>query len=78
MTDCSPLSEMGPRKSRLLCLIVPVPQTDTGGLRANLGRVAGETPLRNSANWPRNFGRRGAHPVQAGMGRRKLAVGTVY
>src|SRR3982750_563892 len=37
----------------------PVPETDTGGQVENT-EATGELWLRNSANCPRNFGRRGA------------------
>src|SRR6185437_2614909 len=39
-----------------------VPQTDTGGLGVTLPRCSGDPLLRNSAKWPRTFGRRGAPP----------------
>ena len=39
---------------------VPVLQTDTGRQGAKHQRVASQPQSRNSAKWPRNFGRRGA------------------
>jgi hypothetical protein len=45
----------------------PVPHTDTGGQGAQPSRWTSDPPLRNSANWPRNFGRRGA-PLACGEG----------
>src|ERR687886_1370984 len=41
----------------------PVPQTDTGGQVENT-EATGELWLRNSANCPRNLGRRGAGDVK--------------
>ena len=61
----------------------PVPETDTGG-QVEHTEATGELWLRNSANCPRNFGRRGAGPVTgpcvrvAGYGRRDQGEATVY
>jgi hypothetical protein len=60
----------------------PVPQTDTGGQVENT-KATGELWLRNSANYPRNFGRRGAGDVKAlaagaSYGRRDQGEATVY
>ena len=46
-------------------------------------RRSGELPLRNSTNWPRNFGRRGAPTgeglaPEAGWSHSKVAQATVY
>src|ERR1700687_2893952 len=46
------------QEKSLIKIEVPVPQTDTGRL-AEHAKARGESLLRNSANYPRNFGRRG-------------------
>ena len=60
----------------------PVPETDTGGQVENT-EATGELWLRNSANCPRNLGRRGAGRVKpfaggAWYGRREQGEATVY
>jgi hypothetical protein len=45
----------------------PVPETDTGG-QVEHTEATGELWLRNSANCPRNFGRRGAGRVESPCG----------
>ncbi len=73
---------MLPRKASSDVLQRPVPETDTGGQVENT-EATGELWLRNSANCPRNLGRRGAGPVNtravgAGYGRREQGEATVY
>ena len=61
----------------------PVPETDTGG-QVEHTEATGELWLRNSANCPRNFGRRGAGRVESSVrdrawyGRRDQGEATVY
>ena len=63
-----------PQKSRWGCVRAPVPKpTQVGGWRTP--RRAGEPRSRNSAKWPRNFGRRGA-PRKGS--RSEAAQATVY
>lgn len=65
--------------SSRLKVTVPKP-TQVGGKK--ILRRARELSLRNSANYPRNFGRRGAgnrdyYPIEAKPGRREMAQATV-
>ena len=73
---------MLPRKASSDVLERPVPETDTGG-QVEHTEATGELWLRNSANCPRNFGRRGAGRVNtlavgAWYGRREQGEATVY
>jgi len=62
---------------------VSVPQTDAGGQVRSAPRRTGDPSSRNSANLPRNFGRRGARGCvgdmlpEADAGRREWAQATV-
>ena len=61
--------------------MVTVPKPTQVGVK-NILRRARELSLRNSANYPRNFGRRGASfcntfAVEAKRGRREMAQATV-
>ena len=72
-----------PRKASSDVPSRPVPQTDTGG-QVEHTEATGELWLRNSANCPRNFGRRGAGHVTGSCapaawdGRRDQGEATVY
>jgi hypothetical protein len=80
---CGEVSDpMLPRKASSDVPERPVPETDTGGQVENT-EATGELWLRNSANCPRNLGRRGAGHVKpraggAWYGRREQGEATVY
>ena len=66
-------------REKLLALIILYPyRKPTQVVEAKSLRCASETTSRNSANWPRNLGRRGAQGVHSPKGFNKEAAATVY